>query len=29
MPRNYSIEKYLLRKAFSADKLLPDEVLQS
>tara|TARA_B100000925_G_C22000022_1_gene470790 strand:- start:48 stop:1655 length:1608 start_codon:yes stop_codon:yes gene_type:complete len=27
MPRNYSIEKYLLRKAFSADKLLPDEVL--
>lgn len=27
MPKNYSIEKYLLRKAFSTEKLLPDSVI--
>jgi len=27
MPKNYSIEKYLLRKAFEEDRLLPHDVL--
>jgi len=27
MPKTYEIEKYLLRKAFDADKIIPDKVL--